>query len=124
MEQRLPADVVGKMRQSAAAQRLGHAHIVVAGLGRRAPHLADKTLQFVGESPVLAIEPARILEQVAVPVMTRQYFLASKVDQPVTHRADFFRQFPCNRGHRAPPTIEWASFLQHVTRGTTYQTRR
>ena len=35
MEQRLPADVVGKMRQPAAAQRFGHAHIVVAGLGRR-----------------------------------------------------------------------------------------
>ena len=99
MKQRLPADVVGQMRQPAAAQRFGHAHVVVAGLGRGAPHLADKTLQFVGESPVLAIEPARVLEQVVVLVVTRQHFLARKVDQPVTHRADFLRQLPCNCGH-------------------------
>src|SRR5947207_1924333 len=98
-----PGDDVGTRKAEmpplpAAAQRFGHAHIVVAGRGRGAPHLADKTLQLVGKAAVLAIKPARVLEQGTLPVVSWQHFLTGEIDQTVTHRANVFRQRPCNRG--------------------------
>jgi len=66
---------------------------------RSAPHVADQPLQLVGEPAVLAIEPARVLEQVVMLLVARQHLLTRELEQALTHSADFVGQLPCNRGH-------------------------
>ena len=95
----MPADVVGELAQPGAAQVLGHAHVVVTGLGGGHAHLADQRHHFRHIAPVLAIGMARVRQELVVFLVPANDLGVEKSRQPVFYGFDFVGNVECDGAH-------------------------